>query len=722
MTDSFDEYDIQASSTLSDRATRVLKHGGAFAVLDGRGDVRFRGPRGVSGIYFEDTRHLSRLEWWIGDTRPLLLSSNVGRATSLLTSDQTNPDLELRDKRVKSDRLHVRRETFLLDRSAHIRIELFNYSDETIEVPLRWVFDADFADVFEVRGAERQSPRGRIERSVVGDDEVHFVYGGAQGFYRETRLSFSPVPSTLAADLATVLACVESHGSTVLHVTVECFDNPERASVADVAAFDRNRMRLAHQNREVIARGCRIRTSNAVFDQWVQRSYADLVMLTTETEHGPYPYAGTPWFSTVFGRDGLITGLQYLWVDPAITRGVLSVLAAHQAEEVVPDQDAEPGKIVHELRSGEMAVTGEVPFARYYGSVDSTPLFVWLVGEYFQRTGDVEFAERMWPHLQRALVWIEEWGDRDGDGYVEYGRRAAHGLVHQGWKDSHDSIFHKDGSDAIGPIALCEVQAYVYAAFLSAALIAEGIGKSDEAQMWRTRAANLRERFVRDFWLSDERWIALALDGHKNPCRVVASNAGHCLLTGILDRSRVDMMMGRFFDEDLYCGWGIRTLSRRERRYNPMSYHNGSVWPHDNAMIALGMARSGYSRGAARLLDDLFEAASSFDQQRLPELFCGFDRAPARDPTRYPVACSPQAWASGTVFMLLQACLGLSIDARERRVAFTRPVLPESITELSAEGLRICDAELDFVVRRHPEDIAVEVTRRVGDLEVVIVK
>ena len=412
-------------------------------------------------------------------------------------------------------------------------------------------------------------------------------------------------------------------------------------------------------------------------------------MMTTELSTGPYPYAGIPWFNTPFGRDGIITALESLWLRPALSRGVLAYLASTQATEAIAEQDAEPGKILHETRSGEMAALGEMPFGRYYGSVDATPLFICLAREYYERTGDRTFVESLWPHLEAALRWIDEHGDLDGDGFVEYQRQSCGGLLHQGWKDSDDAVFHADGSPARGPIALSEVQGYVYAAQRAGAALAALLGQSTRAAQLSDRAGQLRERFEQAFWCEDLSSYALALDGDKRPCRVRTSNAGHCLFTGIAREEHARRVANTLLGPASFSGWGVRTVADTESRYNPMSYHNGSVWPHDNALVASGLARYGLTEGALRIWNGLFAASTYFELHRMPELICGFAQEPGEGPVLYPVACSPQAWAAASVFLLIQACLGLEIHAPKSQVSFTRPQLPAALDELRIHNLSV---------------------------------
>jgi glycogen debranching enzyme len=713
-----DQFYILASSSRVDDRTHVLKHGDSMAVLDRFGDVAPVGL-GELGLYHDGTRFLSRLGLTIGWHRPLLLRSSVSRDNTRLIVDLTNPDLPVSDQAViPRGTLHVSRETLLWDGVCYERISVTNHGRARVSVPLAMVFDADFADIFEVRGMKR-AERGRRTPPEHEGRGLRFEYEGRDGVRRAARITCSEPPEHAAGGELRFQVALEEHQRWDLLTTVACETGSSRPrAVAYEDALDRLTRAMERDCRG----DCGVRSSNAFFNEWLTRSLSDIHMMVTETPQGPVPYAGVPWFSTPFGRDAIITALQTLWVTPAIARGVLGYLAATQSEETDEDRDAQPGKILHEARGGEMAALGEVPFRRYYGSVDATPLFVVLAGAAYERTADLDFAAALWPHVQRALGWIEGDGDPDRDGFVEYCRRSPTGLVQQGWKDSFDSVFHEDGTLAEAPIALCEVQGYVYAAFRGAAVLARALGDAAEADRLSGRAESLRVRFEDAFWCEELSTYALALDRWKRPCRVRTSNAGHCLTTGIASPERAQRVVRTLMGEDSYTGWGVRTVSAREARYNPMSYHNGSVWPHDNSLLADGFARYGCREDAARILAGLFESSLHFDLHRMPELFCGFARRPGSTPIHYPVACAPQSWAAGAPFLLLQACLGLTIDAPRRTITLHRPVLPEAVASITLGALAVGDASAELLFERHEHGVDVNVMRKRGEVEVVVIK
>ncbi len=714
-----DQYYILAGSSLVDMPDRVLKHGETFAVFDRLGDVR---GLGISrhGVFHEGTRFLSRLELRIGERRPLLLSSMARQDLSNLLVDLTNPDFaDDEGVNLPRDTFHLFRSKFLWQGTCYERLRIRSYLMRSAPLLLEIEFAADFADLFEIRG-QRRARRGALLDPQVTADEVTLAYRGLDGVVRRSRLVFSPPPRQLDAGRAVFELELGPGGETTLYMMIACM--VDRDAPQPLPAFEAA-LHASYRSRAEAQRAlCTIHSSNEQFNDWVNSSSADLLMMLTETPHGLYPYAGIPWFNTAFGRDGIITALQCLWAFPELGRGVLKFLAANQAREPDPGRDAEPGKILHETRRGEMANLGEIPFAHYYGTVDATPLFVVLAAAYHDATGDHETLDAIWDALVRALDWIDAYGDADGDGFVEYPTRGGRGLVQQGWKDSNDSVFHADGRLADGPIALCEVQGYVYAAWLAGARLAEARGLHPLAARCTHQAEALQQAFETAFWDEELGTYALALDGEKRPCRVRTSNAGHCLYTGIAGPEHALRVADTLLAADSFNGWGVRTVSSRERRFNPMSYHNGSVWPHDTALLASGLARYGLKEGCLRLLAGLMDASLFMELHRLPELFCGFDRRPSEGPTHYPVACSPQAWAVGSVYMMVQAALGLSIDQAGGTLRLDHPQLPPFIDWLRLRGLRVGRARIDLLVNRSGEDVGTAIEDREGEVELVIVK
>jgi glycogen debranching enzyme len=649
--------------------------------------------------------------------QPLLLGSVVRDDNSFLTVDLTNPDIYLNQKLVQpKDMLHVVRTLFILNGTVYQRLRLQNHGDRPFDVRLSFAFASDFADLFEVRGLRRK--RRGTASAEVGKAEVTLTYQGLDGNRRRTKILFDPMPERLSDSLAGYAFELQPNESRSIYVTVNC----DRGVEERIAVPFRKGLRAAFHERHAASRGiATITSSNHIFNEVMCRSMADLAMLTTNTPQGSYPYGGIPWYSTTFGRDGIITALQMLWCDSRIAKGVLRRLAAFQATTFDPLVDAEPGKVPHEMRGGEMAALGEIPFGLYYGSVDATPLFVMLAGLYAEHTGDTETLRELWPNVEAALRWIDGLGDPDRDGFVEYLRADEMGLVNQGWKDSQDAIFHADGSLAQGPIALCEVQGYVYAAKRLAARGAHRLGKQALGDALETQAKKLAERFESAFWCEDIGTYALALDGQKQPCRVRTSNAGQVLFSGIAAPERAEAVMRDLMGPSFFSGWGIRTVAREEPRYNPMSYHNGSVWPHDNSLIAAGFARYGHKSAVDRVFKGLFEAASYMDLQRLPELYCGFQRGRERGPTLYPVACSPQAWAAGTPLLLLQSSLGLEFKPDRHEILLHKPQLPSFLDEVTLRNLRLGKSAVDLRLRRHGTDVSLQVERNEGQIKVAAV-
>jgi glycogen debranching enzyme len=711
-----DQYYLLASALAPTRPRRLLNHGDSFAIFDLSGDVPLAALEPF-GVFHRGTRYLDRLELRVNGNFPVLLSSSASDDGSEIVAYLTNAD-ERRGEEVvlERDTVGIQRRKTLIDGAVFESLHLQNFGSQRLRLEITLQFGADFADVFELRGVAREK-RGELQAPQVQRNCLCFGYLGRDELRRETVIAFSRPPESLDASTASFAVSLEPGAVEALQVRIECRDGSPLPAVADLGAalahVRGERLRSQHELTSV-------RSSNVGFTEWLERSSADLAMLRTFGDQGSYVYAGIPWFATIFGRDGLITALETLPFAPAIAAGVLRTLAAMQGDEVNESCDEEPGKILHEARHGEMAALGEIPFRRYYGSIDSTPLFLWVLGEYAERTGDLDLVHDLWPSALRAMEWIDGYGDRDGDGYVEYERRGPRGLVNQGWKDSHDAISYDDGELAAPPIALCEVQAYVYAARRCMAALARRRGELTHAAAWDAEADRLRERFNRDFWMPEEETYALALDGRKRACRVVSSNAGHCLAAGIADRDKAGAVIARLMRDDMFSGFGVRTLAQKEKRYNPMSYHNGSVWPHDTALCAAGFARYGAAREVSMLIEGLFDATRGLENRRLPELFCGFPRSTSLGPVPYPVACQPQAWAAGSAFLLLQSVLGLRLDGFGRRVIIENSAMPDRMASVELRGLAIADASVDLHLARGRNGPAIEVVDKRGEIEVVV--
>jgi glycogen debranching enzyme len=673
-----------------------LKDGDAFIVADAYGDIL----GGTDGFFDDDTRLLSRFRLLIGARSPSALGSSVSRDNVLFAFHGANRPLPVMgQKATPPGVMHVERRRVLWRRRLYERLSVTNHSLDDELLPLTIEFAADFRDMFEIRGIGRAA-HGKLASPILNGRQVIFGYRGLDDIERTSVVAFSEPPGRFSAQRAEFLFSLSPRARFELYIEAgPAVDEPpsrHRFRQAAAAAIVESRRRRR--------RGARVRSRSPRFNAWLDQSRADLALLTSDLPTGPYPYAGIPWFSTPFGRDGVITAWQMLWVDPSLARGVLRYLAAHQAHETSGFRDAQPGKIMHETRRGEMSNLGEVPFGLYYGSVDATPLFVGLAGAYAARTGDLELIRELWPSLTAATDWIERYGDSNGDGLIDYARYEQSGLVNQGWKDSEDSIFHADGRFPPGPIALVEVQGYAFAAFRAMADLGERLDDVRSAA-WRARAEALRQAVEARFWMEDEGFYGVAIDGEGRLCRPLTSNVGHLLFVGLPSAERAERVRERLTSADFLTGWGLRTLASNAVRFNPMSYHNGSIWPHDTGICAAGLAGYGHHAAAAQVLEDLYRAATKFNM-RLPELFCGFPRKPGEPPIAYPVACMPQAWAAGSVFMLLQASLGLTIDGWNERVRLVRPTLPQGVDRLTVTGLAVGRRVVDLTLSRTDGDDA----------------
>jgi glycogen debranching enzyme len=694
------------------RETLLIKEGDLFFLTDLQGNVPERNPNGL-GLYLADTRFLSRFELVVEGLRPTILLS-TGHSHSLSEQILTNPNLRIDGRVVPEQTIGIRRYRRLVAEGASELLNFVNYNGFAVRLQVAFRFDADFADIFEVRGIVQAFRRGPIQLALPRSGTITFRYDGADGITRETELGFEPAPASFDATAASYELELPARGARRISVRVALREGatdgaPTRRAAPEARRAGYERWLESH---------ARVETSSALFDASFRQSRLDLRTLLGGEGEQIFAAAGIPWYASLFGRDSLITALLDLWSSHALARHTLQVLARLQGERNDPSRDEEPGKIMHELRRGELARLGVVPFAPYYGTVDATPLFVLLLAEYHRASNDLDLVSSLRANLEAALAWIERSADRDRDGFVTYQRRSRSGLDNQGWKDSWDGIVHSDGSLPQPPIALVEVQGYVYAAWRGAASLLRRLGDEERARRLEAKAARLRRAFDERFWMEEEGFYCMAIDGDGRQVRSVGSNPGHALFSGIVPVERGQRVARRLMAEDLFTGWGIRTLSSRERSYNPAGYHLGTVWPHDNAIVALGLKRYGHDDLALQIVSGMFGACQHFPSFRLPELFCGFARSAFGLPVRYPVACSPQAWASASPSAFLQVVLGLQPDAPARELRIVRPGLPPWLSWVKVERLPVGDAEVDLRYERIGDHTAVDVAAMRGDVRV----
>ncbi|OGO50111.1 MAG: hypothetical protein A2148_07290 [Chloroflexi bacterium RBG_16_68_14] len=692
----------------------IIREGDVFLLTDEVGNVPIGNERGL-GLYHADTRHLSGFNFYFHTSPPVVLLSTaeLGFGSEHVL---TNPQLRIGEEQIiPRGTIEVRRQR-VLNGLLEETLQVTNYHNQPVTLELHLELAADFADIFEVRGFQRTRPGTLVPPAVTADD-VTYEYQGIDGIVRRTVVSVTPRPALLLAAGVMFRLTLAHRQTWTARITVTV-GNSLYARAA--GRNRRDRFQAAVDSYQRWSAGCtQVFTDNEFFNKALSRSIQDLRMLWDETEEGTrFPAAGTPWFDALFGRDSLIMGLQTLAFRPEIARETLKTLARWQGKQLDPWRDEEPGKILHELRQGELSFAGELPYRPYYGSIDATPLFLLLIAEYYAWTGDRRLLQQLRPHLLAALDWLYRYGDMDGDGYIEYEKRSVRGLVNQGWKDSVDAIVHTDGSLAEPPIALVEAQGYVYAAKHRLAPVLEVLGLSELARRLAREARALRQRFQEDFWLPDEQYCALALDGQKRPCATIASNVGHALWCGIIARERAAAVAERMLANDLFGGWGIRTLSRGNPRYNPLGYHLGTVWPHDTAIAAFGFKMYGCEEELNEVATALFDAATAFPYYRLPELFGGEARTAHHAPVPYPVACRPQGWAAGAFPMLLQAILGLKADAPAGVLRVIRPRLPYWLNTVQVRGLRVGRGHADLLFYRRGQRTQLEVLETSGGVRV----
>ena len=650
----------------------ILKQGDAFLIATTTGDLPT--TQKAMGLFWQGTRFLSTFALTLAGSPLVPLSHYVSDNGKCCQIDTTNAPFAVDNEvNIEQGTLHVCRVLELQADTLVQTITLTSFHITPVPVVLSLAFGTDFCDMFDVRGFTR-TQRGIRKAPNCDTHAATLGYYGADHVERETHITFAPAADSLLLERVFWQRTLVKGQSVTLRITcaLSTSETKQRMSVPLLP--------LALPT---------VTTNDTLFNRFLARGVNDFAMLSTPTPHGYFPYAGIPWFACPFGRDGLLACLEFLPWFPEVVRGALTFLAAHQGTKVEPFTDEEPGKILHEFRTGELANLREIPYTPYYGSVDATPLFLMTLEKYIRWTNDIYLLRQLWPNAMAAARWLTMFGDKDGDSFIEYHKASAKGLGNQGWKDAWDSITHRDGRLATGPIALCEVQGYAFAAYRAMGYLAGRLGKSSEAEYWEDQATTLQAQFLQHFWWEEEQTVYLALDGTKEPCAVVSSNAGHCLWTGIVPDGYAQQIVRRLMRDDMYSGWGVRTLSTQTIRYNPMSYHNGSVWPHDTAIVGAGFAKHDGKNETRLLLQSLYNASQHHEGLRLPELYCGFAQHASYGPTRYPHACSPQAWAAGSPFLLLSGLLGLHPQAERQRLLLIKPVLPYGIDTMEIQGMKV---------------------------------
>ncbi len=730
-----------SSDKKNERKQRVLKHGATalvgsiaqavivkdqdvFLVVQENGDIPLEGHHGF-GLYYHDCRYLNGYRLRLANAEPDLLASTAepGYMADLFL---TNPDIRMSNgKLIRKEQIGIHWSRICDGESQVLcdEIRFENYTLDSIEFSVTFTFQSAFEDIFQVRGAEPEK-RGRLYDPEWHEGILWFRYDGADGIFRSLAVHFSSTPEQAARSSATFHISLGARERHVLAISLQISETKDGTPRPRPRSFPSAKTIATRQQKasdEWMQKQTRIRSDSILLNNELERSLRDLAMLRSSIENQVFFAAGIPWFATLFGRDSLITAIQTLAFNPSVAEATLRLLARYQGKRVDEWRDEEPGKILHELRVGEMAHLDEVPQTPYYGSVDSTPLFLILVARHAAWVGNLELFQDLKKNVEAALKWIDDYGGLNHNGSVVYQSRSRHGLTNQGWKDSGDSIVNADGTLAKPPIALVEVQGYVYAAKMGIAELYERADDKETATKLRNQAAQLKERLNRDFWMEKERFMAIALEASGRAANVVSSNPGQALWTGIVDDDKAKAIVDRLMAPAMFSQWGIRTLAEGERRFNPIGYHLGTVWPHDNSLIAAGIRRYGFDAQFAHVFQGIFAAAMGFRFYRLPELFAGFNRQDYTAPVRYPVACHPQAWAAGTIPFFVENLLGLVPDAFESRLRIVRPMLPDMLNECDVEGLRVGQATVDLQFRRSPSGkVTVHTIRQDGDLQIVM--
>jgi glycogen debranching enzyme len=683
---------------------RVIKENDLFLLTDESGNIIENHQYGM-GLYTKDTRFLNKFNLKINGETPILLSSNADEnymATILLT----NPHMEQEEELILwRESVEIERKRFINKGVLYEAIKLKNYFPKPIKFSITVEMDADFKDMFIVRDFQNGNVGTRTGQ-VVGEDHLTFTYKGVDDIHRATHVSWNKEAASVTETGEVTFDFALEHGQeekVVLTVQPQIGEIQKEKVLPIDEAFKQ----LKASYTEWDQRLTKVKTDHSMLQRLISRGLNDIRVLLTDVGYGQFPVAGLPWYAVPFGRDSLITALQMLPFNPEVAKGTLQTMAAYQGQANNSWRDEQPGKIMHEIRYGELANTNQIPFTPYYGTVDATPLFLILLTEYVKWTGNFELVKELQPNIDAAFKWINEYGDRDGDLFVEYHQESSKGIANQGWKDSADSVVHRNGEYAKTPIALAEVQGYVYQAKMGIASLYEAMNKVEEAKLLGNEANLLKKQFDEKFWMEDVSFYAIALDENKEQVGTITSNPGHVLFAEMLDNEKVEKVADMLLSDKMYSGYGIRTMGEGEAGYNPMSYHNGSIWPHDNSLILLGLSKVGKQAEASKIMTALMNAAEHFEYDRLPELFCGYSSKIGK-PVKYPVACSPQAWAAATPLTFIQALLGLFPNSGSKEIHLN-PHLLDDMNELQVQQIAIGEGLLSITVKKEQKNIMVYV-------------
>ena len=694
---------------------RLIKEGDLFLLTNQAGNIR-KNTDVQYGLYTKDTRFLSRYELFVDNNKPFILSFGE-------TEDSINKIYLTNENITKSESEEalIKREQIIFNGMVYDRILIKNYFSQLLTLKLTLKAESDYLDIFQVRNYLKEKRLGIILNPYKVKNGIVLGYLGKDGVRRETELKILTGEGEVYKNRIEFSFKLKRMQEKELTIGIIPRVEGPKLTNKNIISFERAQKKIRSNYKKWEEDSLIIKTDNKNFNQLINRGLSDLKLLLTDLEEGFIPIAGIPWYAVPFGRDSIITSLQTLMVNIKIAKGTLKTLARFQGKEVNKDTEEEPGKIMHEIRFGELAHLSLIPHTPYYGTIDATLLFLILAVEYFHWTGDLPFIRKVLPNLFAALEWIDKYGDIDQDGYIEYNPKNTKWAANQGWKDSTNSSVHQDGSLAVPPIALVEVQGYVYHAKKGMAEIFFYLGEKDKAEKLEKDARKLKDKFNRDFWVEERKYFAFGLDYQKKQIASITSNPGHCLYSGIVSQDRSEAVVKKLLSNEMFSGWGIRTMGENEVGYDPMSYHNGSVWPHDNSIIINGLTRYNYCREAIEVINGLIKASQYFKYNRLPELFCGFSQKETQRPIEYPVACSPQAWACGSIYLIIQSLLGINADVINNRI-YLKPILPDKINKIEIKNLKTGNNRVDFMLTKGKDRIKLSDVKIEGNIELVLSK